>query len=106
MNSRPKLAVFPKAYMEPLCKTGEMKLAEWIDLAGELPIDGLEFYCGILDLADSREWKTYRKMVEEKGCPSRPYIPLLHWSGEDNGVPQTHCVIYRSQWKPSQKQKR
>ena len=67
MNSRPKLAVFPKAYMEPLCKTGEMKLAEWIDLAGELPIDGLEFYCGILDLADSREWKTYRKMVEEKG---------------------------------------
>jgi len=73
MKARPKLAVFPKAYMEPLCKTGEMKLAEWIDLAGKLPIDGLEFYCGILDLSDSREWSTYRKMAEDKGLT----IPMM-----------------------------
>ena len=66
MSVPPKLAVFPKAYMEPLFKTGHMKLADWIDLAGELPIDGLEFYCGILDLADSREWPTFRKMAEDK----------------------------------------
>tara|TARA_B100001123_G_scaffold299765_1_gene334346 strand:- start:136 stop:1026 length:891 start_codon:yes stop_codon:yes gene_type:complete len=73
MSVPPKLAVFPKAYMEPLCKTGDMKLAEWIELAGELPIDGLEFYCGILDLADSREWPTFRKMAEDKGLT----IPMM-----------------------------
>ena len=73
MSVRPKIAVFPKAYMEPLCKTGEMKLAEWIDLAGELPIDGLEFYSGILDLADSREWVTFRQMAEDKGLT----IPMM-----------------------------
>ena len=73
MSVRPKLAVFPKAYMEPLCKTGDMRLAEWIDLAGELPVDGLEFYAGILDLSDSREWPTYRKMAEDKGLT----IPMM-----------------------------
>ena len=59
--------------MEPLCKTGDMKLAEWIDLASQLPIDGLEFYCGILDLADAREWPVYRRMVEDKGLT----IPMM-----------------------------
>ncbi len=73
MNPLPKLAVFPKAYMEPLCKTGDMKLSEWIDLASQLPIDGLEFYCGILDLAAAREWPAYRRMVEDKGLT----IPMM-----------------------------
>ena len=45
MITRPKIAVFPKAYMQALCKTGEMTVEEWIEMASELPIDGLEFYC-------------------------------------------------------------
>ena len=49
------------------------KLGDWIELAAELPIDGLEFYCAILDLADSREWPTYRKMAEDKGLT----IPMM-----------------------------
>ena len=32
----PKLAAFPKAFMDPLCLTGEMKIAEWIELAATL----------------------------------------------------------------------
>ena len=38
----PKLAAFPKLYMQALCKEGSMSIAQWVDLAAELPIDGLE----------------------------------------------------------------
>jgi hypothetical protein len=44
----PKLAVFPKAYMQALCKDGTMKLSEWIELAVKLDIDGLEWYADLL----------------------------------------------------------
>ncbi len=37
----PKLAAFPKLYMQALCKDGTMSIAQWIDMAAELPIDGL-----------------------------------------------------------------
>ena len=46
----PKLAAFPKAFMQALCKEGTMKLAEWIALAGQLDIDGLEWYAGFLEM--------------------------------------------------------
>jgi len=69
----PKLAVFPKAYMQDLCKTGTMKVAEWIDLATSLEIDGLEWYAGFLEMADNSNWELFRKRVEEKGKE----IPML-----------------------------
>lgn len=63
----PKLAVFPKAWMDPLCVDGAMSLDEWIDLAATLPIDGLEFYSGFLDLRDPSRWTTYRRRIEDHG---------------------------------------
>ena len=63
----PKLAVFPKAYLDPLCVDGTMSLREWIDLACTLQVDGLEFYTGILDLKDAQQWPYYRKMVQDHG---------------------------------------
>jgi sugar phosphate isomerase/epimerase len=69
----PKLAVFPKAYMQDLCKTGAMKVAEWIDLATSLEVDGLEWYAGFLEMADNSNWELFRKRVEEKGKE----IPML-----------------------------
>jgi len=69
----PKLAVFPKAYMQDLCKTGTMKVAEWIDLATSLEIDGLEWYAGFLEMADKSNWELFRKKVEEQGKE----IPML-----------------------------
>ena len=29
----PKLAAFPKSFMDPWCLTGEMKIVAWIELA-------------------------------------------------------------------------
>jgi sugar phosphate isomerase/epimerase len=63
----PKLAVFPKAYMQALCKDGSMRLAEWIALAVKLDIDGLEWYAGFLEMADRRKWQEFRKQVEGHG---------------------------------------
>lgn len=69
----PKLAAFPKAYLDQLCVDGSMSLAEWIDLASTLDIDGLEFYSGIIDLKDSKRWSEARKRVEDKGLA----MPML-----------------------------
>lgn len=62
----PKLAAFPKLYMQALCKDGSMSLAEWIDLAAELPIAGLEWYAGFLEMQDPDQWSSLRRKVEEK----------------------------------------
>ena len=40
----PKLAVFPKAFMQALCKDGSMTVSQWITLAGTLDVQGLEWY--------------------------------------------------------------
>jgi sugar phosphate isomerase/epimerase len=69
----PRLAVFPKCFMDPLCQTGTMSLAEWIDLAGTLDVDGLEFYAGFLDLRDPAQWGDYRRRVEDQ----HRSIPML-----------------------------
>lgn len=69
----PKLAVFPKAFMQELCKDGTMKVSEWIDLAVELEVDGLEWYAGFLEMADTANWSAFRKEVEGHG----KVIPML-----------------------------
>ena len=63
----PKLAAFPKAYMDQLCVTGEMRLSEWIEMAATLGVDGLEMYSGIQDLADEENWADVESLVESKG---------------------------------------
>ena len=69
----PKLAAFPKLYMKALCKDGSMSIAEWVDMASELPVDGLEWYAGFLEMQDRSNWGAIRKKVEEKGLT----IPMM-----------------------------
>ena len=69
----PRLAAFPKAFMQALCKDGTMKLSEWIDLASKLDIDGLEWYAGFLEMADESLWADFRKRVEDRG----KVIPMM-----------------------------
>ena len=69
----PKLAAFPKAFMQALCKDGTMKLSQWIDLACELDIDGLEWYAGFLEMSDQSKWDHFRTLVERKG----KVIPMM-----------------------------
>ena len=69
----PKLAAFPKAFMPQLCKTGAMTLQQWVDLAAPLGLDGLEYYSGMLELADRSNWTKARRQVEDAGM----VIPML-----------------------------
>ncbi|QDU06750.1 sugar phosphate isomerase/epimerase family protein [Gimesia aquarii] len=69
----PKLAAFPKAFMDELCVSGEMTLRQWIDLATTLDIDGLEFYAGFLEMKDQKFWSEAKKMVTDQGLE----IPMM-----------------------------
>jgi len=69
----PQLAAFPKAFMQALCKDGSMKVAQWIDLACGLDIDGLEWYAGFLEMQDKRNWEKFRQQVEDRG----KVIPMM-----------------------------
>jgi len=69
----PRLAVFPKAFMNALCRDGSMTLAEWIELAEPLHVDGLEWYAGFLEMADMDNWSLLREAVEKTGMT----IPMI-----------------------------
>ena len=69
----PRLAAFPKAFMHALCKDGTMRVAEWIALAVQLDIDGLEWYAGFLEMNDKKNWTIFRRMVEDHG----KLIPMM-----------------------------
>lgn len=61
----PLLAVFPKLYMQALCREGSVSMAQWVDEASSLPIDGLEWYAGFLEMADEANWSAIRERVED-----------------------------------------
>ena len=63
----PKLAAFPKAWLDDLCVSGAMSLREWIDTGASLGVDGLEFYSGFLDLQKPDAPAVYRRMAEDQG---------------------------------------
>ena len=67
----PKLAAFPKLYMQALCKDGTMSVSEWIDQAAELGVDGLEWYAGFLEMQDRGNWAGLRAKVESP-CETLP----------------------------------
>ena len=46
---KPKLAAFPKGFMDDLCVHRTMTLFDWIELAATLDIEGLEFYTGFIE---------------------------------------------------------
>ena len=69
----PKLAAFPKAWLEELCVDGSMSLRQWIETSATIDADGLELYSGMLDLQDASRWPDYRGMVEDQGRT----IPML-----------------------------
>jgi sugar phosphate isomerase/epimerase len=45
---KPRLAAFPKCFMDELCIHRTMSVVEWVELAATLGVEGLEFYSGFL----------------------------------------------------------
>jgi sugar phosphate isomerase/epimerase len=78
---KPKLAAFPKCYIDDLCVHHTMTLAQWIDLAATLGVDGLEFYSGFLQdderfLSDARDLLRKHQLAMPMLCCS-PDFTLL-----------------------------
>ena len=46
---KPRIAVFPKCYIDELCVHHTMTLGEWIEIAATLDVDGVEFYSGFIE---------------------------------------------------------
>ena len=69
----PRLAAFPKAYMQALCREGSMRVLEWLDLAATLPIEGVEWYAGFLENADPARWPEFRAAAAARGL----LIPMV-----------------------------
>jgi sugar phosphate isomerase/epimerase len=114
----PKLAVFPKAFMHALCKDGSMKLSEWIQLASALPIDGLEWYAGFLEMQNPSNWGLFRKQVNDLGkeipmmCCSPDFThpdasfrnaeieKQKHWIDMTYALDGTYCRVLSGQKRP------
>jgi sugar phosphate isomerase/epimerase len=69
----PRLAAFPKAWMDGLCVDGSLTLEGWIEMAAALDLDGLEFYAGFLDLREPSSWPRYRRIAADHGL----LVPML-----------------------------
>lgn len=113
-----RLAAFPKAFMQELCKTGTMQVAEWIELASRLDLDGLEWYAGFLEMADEANWSLFRHDVEARGllipmlCCSpdfthpdpdfrqREIDKQLRWIDMTQALGSTYCRVLSGQRRP------
>ena len=92
----PKLAAFPKAYMDPLCVDGTMTVREWVELAATLDIDGLEFYSGFLELKDPRQLGAVRgAWSKTRACAIPDALLLARLHASRPGV----SASSRSTWK-------
>jgi sugar phosphate isomerase/epimerase len=114
----PKIAAFPKAFMNELCVTGEMTLRQWIELAAALGVDGLEFYSGFLGMKDPADWPEARRAAEDCGlsipmfCCSPDFThpdPAFrrreidaekHWIDATAALGGRYCRVLSGQYRP------
>lgn len=68
-----KLAAFPKCFMDPLVRDRTMTVFEWIEMASDLPIDGLEMYDGFFTSLDDAYLARVREALERRGLA----MPML-----------------------------
>ncbi len=61
-----KLAAFPKCFMDQLSVERTLSVFEWIEMAADLPIEGLELYDGFLERLDEPYLAKVRSVVERR----------------------------------------
>ena len=76
---KPRLAAFPKCFMDQICVHHTMTLFEWIELAATLGVDGLEFYSGFLHddpmASFTRKSRTRSSDIASR-CPCSAVLPI------------------------------
>jgi len=59
-----KLAAFPKCFMDQLVVERSMSVFDWIEMAADLPVDGLELYDGFLESCEEAYLEKVRRAIE------------------------------------------
>lgn len=62
-----KLAAFPKCFMDQLVRDRTMSVFDWIEMAADLPVDGLELYDGFLTRFDEAYLDKVRLALQQRG---------------------------------------
>lgn len=62
-----KLAAFPKCFMDQLVVDHTMTVFDWIEMAADLPIHGLEMYSGFLESYETAYLESVRREIEQRG---------------------------------------
>ncbi len=72
----PRIAAFPKCYMDQLCVERSMTLEQWIDLGATLGVEGLEMYPGFFASEDPAYLRAIRGRLRAHGLE----MPMLCYS--------------------------
>jgi sugar phosphate isomerase/epimerase len=67
------IAAFPKCYMDELCVTRSISLSQWIEMAADLGVEGLEFYPGFFSSFDRSYLEEIRASLQHYGL----LMPML-----------------------------
>lgn len=67
LNLAMKLAAFPKCYMDEISVDRTMTLFDWIDMAADLEVDGLEMYSGFLTSLDHEYLDRVKDAINRHG---------------------------------------
>jgi len=68
-----KLAAFPKCFMDAIVVERSLSLFDWVDMAADLPVEGLEFHHGFLETLDASYLERVRSALERRGLA----MPML-----------------------------
>src|SRR2546427_245926 len=68
-----RLAAFPKCFMDQLVVDRSMSVFDWIEMAADLPVEGLELYDGFFESLEEGYLEKVRKALERK----RLEMPML-----------------------------
>jgi sugar phosphate isomerase/epimerase len=72
----PRLAAFPKCFMDALCVARSMTLEQWIDLGATLGVEGLEMYPGFFASLEPAYLRAIRARLRDRGLE----MPMLCYS--------------------------
>src|SRR5437773_2236110 len=68
-----KLAAFPKCFMDHIVVERSMSLFDWIAMAADLPIEGVEFHHGFFETLEANYLERVRSALEGRGLA----MPML-----------------------------
>lgn len=91
----PKLAAFPKCYMDELCETRTMTIFQWIELASGLGVDGLEMYPGFFLNYQRSYLMSVKTAMAEKGLSAPMFCVSPDFTHPEAAVRRQEIEKYR-----------